>query len=174
MISNLVSFFIASRFQRAPIYEVLAQQDGIHLPSALSRSLLGQRRVSQCMKPAKDTLSAQLTLQQASEIDRQSTSRAWPVLDESGVIAVLDSSTLQQALAHGPGTRLLRDIVEPGPFPHVHADQSLPFALERMGATQLELLPVVSRANVHKLEGIITLQDVLDAYRLPLPKSEEE
>jgi CIC family chloride channel protein len=174
MISNLVSFFISSRFQRAPIYEVLARQDGIHLPSAHSRSLEGQRRVSQCMKPAKETLSGQLTLQQASEIDRQSTSRAWPVLDASGIIAVLDSGTLQQALADGPGTRLLRDVVEPGPFPHVHADQSLPFALERMGATQLEMLPVVSRADVRKLEGIITLQDILEAYRLPLPKSEEE
>jgi CIC family chloride channel protein len=119
-------------------------------------------------------LSAHLTLQQASEIDRQSASRAWPVLDESGLIAVLDSSTLQQALADGPPTRLIRDIVELGSFPHVHADQPLPLALERMGSTQLDLLPVVSRANVHELEGVITLQDILDAYRLSPPKSDEE
>jgi len=33
-----------------------------------------------------------------------------------------------------------------------------------MGANQLDLLPVVSRANVHKLEGIVTLRDVLDSY----------
>jgi len=174
MISNLVSFFISSKFQREPIYEVLARQDGIHLPSAYSRGLEGQRQVLQCMKPAGETLSAQLTLQQASEIDRQSASRAWPVLDESGLIGVLDSNTLEKALADGPPTRLIRDIVDPGSFPHVHADQPLPLALERMGAKQLELLPVVSRANVHKLEGIITLQDILDAYRLPLPKSDEE
>jgi CIC family chloride channel protein len=32
MISNLVSLFISSRLQREPIYEVLAHQDGIHLP----------------------------------------------------------------------------------------------------------------------------------------------
>ena len=35
-------------------------------------------------------------------------------------------------------------------------------ALERIGANQLEILPVVSRAD--KLEGIVTLRDVLDAY----------
>jgi CIC family chloride channel protein len=174
MISNLVSFFISSKFQREPIYGVLARQDGIHLPSAHSRSLEGQRQVFQCMKPAKETLSAQLTLQQASEIDRQSVSRAWPVLDDYGVIGVLNSSTLQKALADGPPTRPIRDILEPGSFPHVHADQPLPLALERMGATQLDLLPVVSRANIHKLEGVITLQDILDAYRLPPPKSDEE
>jgi len=174
MISNLVSFFISSKFQREPIYEVLAHQDGIHLPSAHSRSLEGQRQVLQCMKPAQQTLSAQLTLQQASEIDRQSASRAWPVLDDCGVIGVLDSSTLQKASADGPPTRLIRDIVDPGSFPHVHADQPLPLALERMGSTQLELLPVVSRANVHKLEGIITLQDILDAYRLAPPEPDED
>jgi len=173
MISNLVSFFISSKFQREPIYEVLARQDGIHLPSAHGRNLKGQRQVFQCMKPANETLSAQLTIQQAAELDRQSASRAWPVLDESGVLGVLDSSTLQNALAEGTPSRLIRDILEPGPFPHVHADQPLPLALERMGATQLDLLPVVSRANVHKLEGVITLQDILDAYRLPPPQPEE-
>ncbi len=49
-------------------------------------------------------------------------------------------------------------------FPHVHADQGLDLALERMGANQIEILPVVSRADLHKLEGILTLRDVLDAY----------
>jgi CIC family chloride channel protein len=37
-------------------------------------------------------------------------------------------------------------------------------ALELMGANQLEILPVVSRADAHKLEGIVTLRDVLDSY----------
>ncbi|PYV52320.1 MAG: chemotaxis protein CheA [Acidobacteria bacterium] len=36
MISNLVSLFISSRLQRTPIYEALAIQDGVHLPSAES------------------------------------------------------------------------------------------------------------------------------------------
>jgi len=29
---------------------------------------------------------------------------------------------------------------------------------------QIEILPVVNRADVHKLEGILTLRDVLDSY----------
>ena len=33
MIANLTSFFISSRFQKQPIYEALAHEDGIHLPS---------------------------------------------------------------------------------------------------------------------------------------------
>jgi predicted transcriptional regulator len=37
-------------------------------------------------------------------------------------------------------------------------------ALDRMGASQIDVLPVVNRANVHKLEEIVTLQDVLRLY----------
>jgi CIC family chloride channel protein len=33
-----------------------------------------------------------------------------------------------------------------------------------MGAVQVNALPVVNRANMHKLEGIVTLKDVLALY----------
>jgi CBS domain-containing protein len=49
-------------------------------------------------------------------------------------------------------------------FPHAHPDHGLDFALENMGINQVEILPVVGRANVHELNGIVTLQDILDAY----------
>jgi chloride channel protein, CIC family len=42
--------------------------------------------------------------------------------------------------------------------------RGLILALERMGANQIEILPVVNRADLHKLEGVVTLRDVLDAY----------
>jgi CBS domain-containing protein len=57
-------------------------------------------------------------------------------------------------------------IVPPGGFPHLHADHSLDVALDRMGPLHLDLLPVVSRANVHELLGVVELGDVLEAYGL--------
>ena len=63
----------------------------------------------------------------------------------------------------------LGELVDALAFPHVHSDQGLDLALERMGANQLEILPVVSRGDVHKLEGIVTLRDVLDAYGVSPP-----
>jgi CBS domain-containing protein len=33
-----------------------------------------------------------------------------------------------------------------------------------MGASQLDLLPVVSRANVRQLRGVVTLEDILADY----------
>jgi CIC family chloride channel protein len=51
MISNLVSFYISYKLQRTPIYEALAHQVGIHLPSAATRQGLAQFRVSAAMQP---------------------------------------------------------------------------------------------------------------------------
>ena len=45
MISSLVSYFIARRYQPQPIYEALARQDGIHLPSAETQQRHGRLRV---------------------------------------------------------------------------------------------------------------------------------
>ncbi len=46
----------------------------------------------------------------------------------------------------------------------LHPDQGLSVALERMGSLQAESLPVVSRADLHKVLGVITITDVLAAY----------
>ena len=69
----------------------------------------------------------------------------------------------------GAGDKKLRELVDPLAFPHVHPDQGFDLALERMGANQIEILPVVNRADVHKLEGIVTLHDLLDAYGVSRP-----
>jgi CBS domain-containing protein len=51
-----------------------------------------------------------------------------------------------------------------GTPPHVHGDQPLAQVLARMGETRRSVLPVVSRANVGLLLGLVTLPDVLRAF----------
>jgi CIC family chloride channel protein len=164
MISNLVSFFISSRFQKQPIYEVLAHQDGIHLPTAESRQVEGQRRVAQAMREATEVLRAEMTVRQALEFGRASEFHAWPVCDDRGVVGAMSLRSLEAAAQDGGAGKRLDELVRGGDFPHVHEDHSLHVALERMGALQLDVLPVVSRADVHNLLGIVVLQDVLAAY----------
>jgi CIC family chloride channel protein len=50
MISNLVSFYVSYTLQRTPIYEALAHQLGIHLPSASTRQDVAHLRVSVAMR----------------------------------------------------------------------------------------------------------------------------
>lgn len=163
MISNLVSLFISSRLQPEPIYEALAIQDGIHLPTAETRQRYGQRSVFGIMQAATEPLSGEFTVRQALEQLGGTDSGAWLVADERGTIGIITLSRLKQELAQGYDKKLA-ELVDVVHFPHVHSDQGLDVALERMGANHLELLPVVSRADVHQVIGVVTLGDVLHAY----------
>ncbi len=163
MIANLVSLFISSRLQRQPIYEALAVQDGIHLPTAETRQRHGQRQVSRVMRTVIESLSAETTLSEAMAQAQSSQFQSWLVVDSRGVVGVIDRSTLEREYALDPN-RQLAAVVDVLNFPHLHSDQGLDMALERMGANQVDVLPVVDRANMHKLVGIVTLRDVLDSY----------
>jgi chloride channel protein, CIC family len=175
MISNLVSFFISQRFQPEPIYEVLAHQDGIHLPTVETRAAPGQPQVSQAMRPASVILRAQMSVQEAAAHVQSSEVHAWPVQDKPGIVGMIRRDTLQKAIAEGGSARTLSELIHPGPvdFPHLHADHSLTVALERLGTSHLDALPVVSRADVHNLEGIVTVQDVLRFYGFAGPSRPE-
>jgi chloride channel protein, CIC family len=163
MISNLVSLFISSKLQPKPIYEALAIQDGIHMPSVELRQRNAQRHVARVLKPASESLPADITVQEAMRRVRSSKSKSWVVADQRGAIGVINLPTLEKAASENAEKRL-HELVDPVSFPHVHADHGLDLALERMGANQIEVLPVVSRADVHQLLGIVTLRDVLAAY----------
>lgn len=168
MISNLVSLFISSRLQRQPIYEALAVQDGIHLPSAETRQRHSQRQIIGAMRAVTESLPAKLMVREALLQAQSSKSRSWLVVDGTGVIGVVNRLMLEREFTQDSNQQL-GAIVSATNFPHVHSDQSLDLALERMGANQLDVLPVVNRANVHELEGIVTLGDVLDAYGVGPP-----
>jgi chloride channel protein, CIC family len=163
MISNLVSYFISSRLQKEPIYEVLAEQDGIHLPKGRG-SVQTRRQVLQAMRPAGECLKAEDTVLETVSRIAQGTQRTWPVCDHTGVIGIVTLEQLQRATEEPEPKKKIGDLVDGRDFPHLHSDQSLDVALDRLGATHTDLLPVVSRANVHQLVGVVRLRDVLKSY----------
>jgi CIC family chloride channel protein len=164
MIANLTSFFISSRFQKQPIYEALAHQDGIHLPSHSTREESSQRTVAQIMRKSPPVLSAQIRVEEAVEQTRSGPFRTWPVADKGYFLGILNKEDLEVAFVDGRKEQPLASLVETLHVPHVHADHALHLALERMSKYHLDVLPVIHRADLHKLEGVVTLPDVLDAY----------
>ena len=164
MIANLISFFISSQFQKQPIYEALAHQDGIHLPSHSTRDELNQRTVAQVLQKSPQVLPAQMRVEDAIEQTRLSRFRIWPVADKEYFLGILNRDTIERALVDGRKEQPLGSLVETSHFPHTHTDQALHLALERMSKYHFDVLPVVHRADIHKLEGIVTLSDVLNAY----------
>ena len=164
MIANLTSFFISSRFQKQPIYEALAHQDGIHLPSRSTRDEITQRTVAQIMRKSPPTLSAQMRVEDAVQQSRSGQFRVWPVVDKAYFLGIVTRETLESADGDGRSEQLVADLVDTSHVPHVHTDHALHYALERMSKYHLDVLPVIHRAELHKLEGVVTLSDVLDAY----------
>jgi CIC family chloride channel protein len=164
MIANLTSFFISSRFQKQPIYEALAHQDGIHLPSHSTREELNQRTVAQVMRKTLEILPAEMLVLNVIEQTRASKLHAWPVAEEDYFLGMLTRETLECAFVDGRKEQPLKDLVETLQVPHLHTDHPLHLALERMSTYHLDFLPVVHRADIHKLEGLVTLPDVLNAY----------
>jgi CIC family chloride channel protein len=165
MISNLGSYFIASRLQKEPIYEVLAEQDGIHLPTG-GRQSSKMRQVVQVLRPATDVLQADETLEQVFGRVSGSEQRSWIVRGSHGVIGLIHRKQMESEWS-GPGAgKKIEELLIGTEYPHLHADHSLDDALDRMGASGADVLPVVSRADIHQLLGIVRLPDVLEAYGL--------
>jgi len=172
MISNLVSFFISAKLQPKPIYEELANQDGIHLPTAEARKQETLHVVNQVLREATETLNGESTVREALEKAEHGQFRSWPVYDGRGVIGVVSLERLRRAASEGSANKRLVEMVGADDFPHVHIDHPLHVALERMGASQLDVLPVVSRANVHQLRGVVTLKDILTQYGVAVSGAE--
>ena len=164
MISNLVSFFISSQMQPEPIYEVLAHQDGIHLPTGDDREMEGMRRVMRAMRSPDKVLPCGMSVKDALEEVKNSVVHTWPVTDKPGIVGLVTRAMLEKAAGDGGGAGTLEGFLTDPDFPHLHSDQPLSVALDRLGSSHFDALPVVSRADLHRLEGIVTLQDVLNLY----------
>jgi CIC family chloride channel protein len=172
MISNLIAFFISYKLQQEPIYEALAHQDGIHLPTAEVRAQAAKSQVVHTMREAPIILTPDTLAGAALEQVKDSLLDAWPVADRQGLCGMLRSAELEKVRADGSAAKEVRDLLneQSRDHPHalesahVHPDHVLGLALERMGSSGLRTLPVVSRANERQLLGIVVLDDILNFY----------
>lgn len=158
MIANLIAFFVSYQFQRQPIYEALAHQEGVFLPTGESRDHLARTHLSDILEPAT-TIDARTTLNEAVRQIGHSTLNAWPVTSDGRLMGLLKSPHL----GGSPGVKTALELAEMD-YPYVHPDQPLSIALERMGQDHVNVLPVVSRADIRRLLGVVTLPAILDAY----------
>jgi CIC family chloride channel protein len=167
MISNLVSFYISYRLQRQPIYEALALQDGVHLPSPSTQRMTRQLRVNAAMRTPDIVLAPSMDPVSAMRLMHDSRRYQMPVSDGNRFLGMLSKTELEHAR---PDVREIRHLLKDTEFPHVHSDHTLDVALHRMGSSGMQELPVVSRQDVHKLEGLVALDDVLRLYGLDQAK----
>ena len=162
MIANLTSFFVSRRLQRVSVYEALAAQDGIRLPSTEDEE--PHPVVRAAMRPPRELLSPSLTVEDAIERVALSGKRAWPVAEGNRISGLITLAELERFHAWGQDQERLGDLVRGRKFPHAHADQPIDHVLATMGRIRMDTLPVVSRVDLHQLEAVVTVSDLLRAY----------
>jgi CBS domain-containing protein len=85
---------------------------------------------------------------------------AWPAGEDKTVRGLITKHAIETA----DSSSLVRDLIQPDTYPYVHPDHPLGFALERMRNANVDVLPVVSRANIRELCGVISQKQILQEY----------
>jgi len=162
MISNLISFFISQQLQREPIYEALALQEGVYLPTGESREELTGIRVSKVMQTVPDPITVDASIDTAKLRFNEQKVTSWPVGDRNYLRGMISSHQIETS---DPAPRTVSDLIKGnGGYPYVHGDHPLSYALEQMRDNHVDVVPVVSRANIHHMYGVVTLSDILSTY----------
>ena len=95
MISNLISFFISRQLQPEPIYEALARQEGVHLPTAESREELAGERVAEIMRAQAPLIPLNASPEDARKFLEHEKANSWPVGDGNRVYGVIGRRVLE-------------------------------------------------------------------------------
>ena len=164
IISNAIAYVIGRRFQETPIFDLLTREEGLDLPSMEEGREQTALLVENAMrKPVGLILKATDRVSDAASRLADMTEDPLLVSYDTGRWALLHKSALQDALRAGRGSQPLSQVLPSGRLPRLHPDQSLDLALRLI--RDAPFLPVVHRADARHLVGLLSLDDILTAYR---------
>ncbi len=164
IISTMIAYGISRTYQKVPLFDLLARQDGIVLPSIEERREMTSFVVEDAMRA--DGVLVSEPGDHIVEVAKQAEANPeaalllrmrpgeWWLLDREDVLRLAPDAARTTTPIHAKSR---------GPIPYLFRDQSLAEALQVMG--DWPVLPVASRADLAKLEGILTLADTLHAFR---------
>jgi CIC family chloride channel protein len=164
MISNTIAYLISRQYQRTPLFDALSRQDGLDLPSMEEQREESLLRVEDAMRPyTGPSLSIETS---AAEALRSLTDLEQELLllgGADGTWRGITRGDLEKKLSEESGGLSLGRILAGQRLPWVHPDQPLDVALREI--RDAPFLPVLHRADFRKLEGVITVEDILRAFR---------
>lgn len=164
MISSLIAYGISRSYFKVPLFDLLARQDGLVLPSV-------EERREQLILTVEDAmrLDAAVVLEPGDKV-ADAIKRAEGKENilhflrvRPGEWNLLERSELERLAADASQSHTVDEVKSKGPLPFVFRDMSLEEALHWAG--DWPALPVLSRADLSKLEGALTLDDILKAFR---------
>lgn len=161
ILSNAIAYFISRTFQPVPIFDLLSREDGLDLPSLEEEREVPLLRVEDAMRPpVGQTLTGDLTVGEAQKRIQGSAQEYFLVPMGGDTWSGLSRSALM-ALPQDSDRWLSRVLATS--IPYLHPDHPLDTALRVIG--DRPLLPVVHRADFQRLLGVVSVDDIMRAYR---------
>jgi CIC family chloride channel protein len=169
MISNAVAYLVSRQYQRDGLFDVVARQDGIQLPSMEHEREAIIPRVEDAMQPPPIVLPPDLSVRDGLRLVRESAARDVLAHVRPEVWGSVPVETLSALEADGKGDLAIGSVLAlVDPLPVVHPDERLESALRAIGHRWG--IPVVHRADPNRMVGIVTTESMLAVYRGSLPR----
>jgi chloride channel protein, CIC family len=165
LVANVFSYLISRKLQPVPALEQITRQDGLYLPALEEEREQEVRTVEDAMRPRPAViLESQELVADAWNLAQSTNDEYFLVRRPSKSMAVLSREELKK-LADSGEQRSLEELKKLSIVPYLHPDEDLEVALRQ--AANYPLVPVLSRANVSRILGVIALSDIMEAYRNP-------
>ena len=159
IVANTVSYLVARTLQPVAIFDALTRQDGLELPSMEEEREVGILQVEDAMRAYRGRVfTPQTPLAEARAALRKDGFHALLIQADDGWRSLRSGD-----LEAGAPDAALATLLPAEPMPVLHPDQPLAAALHFVDSWPL--LPVVSRVDSTRLEGVVTLRAVLDCYQ---------
>src|SRR3954471_6355116 len=164
IVANTFAYVISRSLQPIPIFDLLTRQDGLDLPSMEELREEDILRVEDAMQPSNaPLLESDDTLAKAvREIDQSKSEYLLVRLSPTGWSTISKEQVLT-VRGDGNGEAKLAQLLPLNRVPYLHPDHPLETALRYVD--RWPVVPVVSRADYRKLEGVVSQRGVLERYR---------
>jgi chloride channel protein, CIC family len=161
VLCNSISYAISRGFQKVPLLDLLARQDGLDLPSLEEE----QEQPELCVEDAMHAVQTRPLLGEESVTSARafaggSNEENFAVSLGEGRWSVMRRETLFDPAADESAP--LRTLVR-ARVPRLYQDQSLDIALRFL--KDRPILPVVDRGDLDRLIGVIGVEEILRTYR---------
>ncbi|MEH1774416.1 chloride channel protein [Nostoc sp.] len=166
MIVSVVAYLVAEKIDPRSLYDLLLEWKGIHITKEPStEGLLAQLSAVDVMQRRVETLSSQMSTDEAVQAFSHSHHRNFPVLKKGKVVGIVTQKDLVNIASQQLGRdTTISEIMTPEPVT-VSPIATLAYVLHLLNRYNLSCLPVTEG---RKLVGIITRSDIIrvEAERL--------